>query len=274
MNPEFAEENKVPGAQLLARLINAFRPPQPTPQTSESAEDVFDRMRPQLEAIQELRVWRAVRQMPSEPIGCPPTPRLLRQMVNAAEEEHVKSCPHCQGVLKSMRDSWFTTQFERLERRWRRFKETRPALHIRAVQAVVLTVMVAAGPVLISYPLVAHSRRLLSDIRVSAEVANGYSDQIAALVKNRNELAGHITELHSLVITLDQQTKRSQKEQAVLSQELRAMTQRLNAAGRDRQKLDRQTAGRGRTRSSQLGTYHPDPQHKPSRVAATPSSNR
>lgn len=234
---EFAEDLITqPGAQLWNWLVRALRPTKPT---ALEPDHPFDRMQAQLEAIHELRVWRAVRNMASEPPGCPPQPRLVRKVLSPEELKHVETCDFCQAAINKTRLPTITLWFEKIEQWWRGYKATNSSFSIRVVQATVLTVMITACVLLVSsFPIRATTRRM-TEAMIQSELsrANGDADEIARLQKDRDNLNSNVTQLHTLISMLDQRSKESQAEEQRLAVRLNVVTKQLTTLRTKHQEL-------------------------------------
>ena len=238
INEVTAGKIMVPGAQLLNRLVSALRrQPEPTVSLTNEEVDVFDRMGAQLEAIHELRVWRAVRNMPPELLNCPSRPRLIRHLLSAEEEKHLKACTECQLVLKKANISPLTLWFEKVEQRWQRFKETTSSFQVRLVQGGVLMILVATLLTIVSYPMRSDTERLLNDLKTEMERSNEYAEEVSALQHDRDSLTDNLTQLHGLISTLDKRSKESQAKQRELVRRLSLVTKELNALKHKHQEL-------------------------------------
>src|SRR5690348_10365533 len=115
-------------ARQLGNENRSMDAPEPGTRGSDQA---LDRIAGQLEAIQELRVWRAARAVAMEPHDCPPIPRVLRSLLTPGEKQHVQHCTLCQSAIKNAQDSPVKTGFEHLEARWQAYKQTRSSLEVR-----------------------------------------------------------------------------------------------------------------------------------------------
>jgi predicted RNase H-like nuclease (RuvC/YqgF family) len=203
----------------------------------ESPDEAFDRIRPQLEAIQELRLWRAARLMTPEPPGCPPRPRVLRQMLSRDEEDHVRACPYCTQALKSVRYRSIKGRFERLERRWQEWKQTRPSLYVRMFQGTTLAAVMVALALLVSYSMFAGTRRLLVETQYRSETADAAALAIANVTKERDDLRKSVAELHTTINALNERSKRYELRQRDVQWRLQQAGDELKTVRADRAAL-------------------------------------
>ena len=82
-----------------------------------------------------------IERQPTKPYGhCPPVPRLRSGLLSEIEKTHASECAVCKAVVEKEKGVPMLSFFEKADQEWLLFKQTRPALYVRATQLLFVSV--------------------------------------------------------------------------------------------------------------------------------------